>query len=54
MLDQKTAKKAVERLQEEVRIIFLSERDPIGINHVSAYADEYDSYIGGAIGLMDA
>jgi hypothetical protein len=32
-------------------MIFLTEWDPIGINHVSARADEYDGYIGGAIGL---
>ena len=30
----------------------LTEWDPIGIEHASACADEYDSYIGGAIGLL--
>ena len=52
MIDKKIAKKALERLQEEVRVILLKEWDPIGIQHVSACTDEYDGYIGGAIGLL--
>jgi hypothetical protein len=36
MLDKKTANKAVERFRQEVRISFFTERDPIGISHVSA------------------
>ncbi len=52
MIDRKTAKKAAECLQREVRLILLTEWDPIGINDVSECADEYDSYIGGAIGLL--
>ena len=52
MIDKKIAEKAVECLQQEVRIILLTEWDPIGINHLSACADEYDSYVGGAIGLL--
>lgn len=52
LIDKKMAEKAGERRRTGSANHLLTEWDPIGTEHVSACADEYDSYIGGAIGLL--
>jgi len=48
MLQEKESR----RIQTEVRRVLMESWDPIGISNQTACLDEYDSYIGGAIGLL--
>ena len=45
-------KKEGRRIQTEIRRVLMERWDPIGISDQVACADEYDSYIGGALKLL--
>ena len=42
----------ITRIQDEIRIVFMRDWDPIGVNDEPACADEYDRYIGPALSIL--
>jgi hypothetical protein len=40
------------RIRKAIRHVLLTEWDPIGVGHIPACADEYDSYIGDVYSIL--